>query len=245
VLAQPRAIDEARDALFLDFDGTLVEIAPMPDAVIPPPGLADELAALRDRLKGALALVSGRPVAEIDGFLAPHRFTVAGLHGRDIRFADGRRERAPVDEETLSSARAVLRAVAERWPGTRLEEKGASVALHYRQAPEATAAVMSAGQAVVASQGFRLKLIPGKMVVEIATAGMDKGMAIRRLAGEASFAGRRPVYAGDDITDEDGFVAVNDLGGLAIRVGPPAATAANAALADVPALHAWLRHRAG
>jgi trehalose 6-phosphate phosphatase len=241
-LPPPRDLAPDRDALFLDFDGTLVDIAPTPDSVRPAPGLPALLDALSRRLDGALAIVTGRPVEAVDGFLAPHRLPVAGLHGRDRRLADGSRARAAVNPVAVEAARVRLRALSARWPGTLIEDKGESVALHFRQAPEAAAAAREEALAVEAASGGALRLVPGKMVVELVPSGADKGTAIRDLLGLPPFRGRVPVFAGDDVTDEAGFAAVNALGGLAVRVGPPAgfATAAGASLPDVPALHAWL-----
>jgi trehalose 6-phosphate phosphatase len=241
-LPQPRDLAPRRDALFLDFDGTLVDIAPTPDSVRPAPGLPDLLDALSRRLGGALAIVTGRPVEAVDRFLSPLRLPVAGLHGRDRRLADGSRERGAVDRGAVDAARVRLRALAERWPGTVIEDKGESVALHYRQAPEAGAAALEEALAIEAGSGGALRLVPGKMVVELVPAGADKGAAVLALLDLPPFRGRVPVFAGDDVTDEAGFAAVNRLGGLSVRVGPaPGATsAARAAVPDVPALHAWL-----
>ncbi|HET6469851.1 MAG TPA: trehalose-phosphatase [Geminicoccaceae bacterium] len=234
----------AETALFLDFDGTLVEIAPTPESVVAAPGLADLLARLDERLGGALAVVSGRPVEQIDGFLAPLRLPVAGLHGLDCRLADGRRVRRVPDglEPALDRARQRFGAFVADRPGTRLEDKALTVALHYRLAPAAEAAARALAAEVAAGSGGLLEVRTGKMVLELAPPGRTKGDAVRDLLGEPPFRGRRPVFCGDDVTDEDGFRAVAAMGGLGIRVGDPSVpTAACGRLADVQAMLDWLQ----
>jgi trehalose 6-phosphate phosphatase len=239
-LPEPRALEPERDALFLDFDGTLVEIAPTPDSVQVPPALVPLLQALTTRLGGALAVITGRPVADVDRFLDPCRPAIAGVHGRDRRLPDGRRERVPVDPGLLDEARARFAAFTARIPGTRVEDKGESVALHFRQAPEAGEAALAEARALAEASGGRLRLQAGKMVAELVPAGHDKGTAIEEMLGLEPFRGRTPVFAGDDVTDEAAFAAVNRLDGLSVRVGDPAATVARSRLPDVAALHGWL-----
>lgn len=243
-LQAPRELAPDSDALFLDFDGTLVEIAPTPDSVRPAPGLPALLLRLQERLGGALAVVTGRPVEAVDRFLGLRGLAVAGLHGRDRRLADGRRLREPVDGAAVALARERLQAAARRLPGTLIEDKGESVSLHYRQAPEAAEAAGAEARAIEAASGGALRLLPGKMVVELVPAGFDKGRAVELLMELPPYAGRTPVFVGDDVTDEAGFAAVSRLGGLGIRVGEAAGTGARALLADVPALHAWLARAA-
>jgi trehalose 6-phosphate phosphatase len=243
-LDKPREIAPDRDALFLDFDGTLVEIAPTPDSVRPTTGLPSLLSVLECRLGGALAVVTGRPVEAVDGFLGLGGLTVAGLHGRDRRLADGRRLREPVDAASVDVARTRLTALAGRLPGTLIEDKGESVSLHFRQAPEAAEAAEAEARAIEAESQGRLRLLPGKMVVELVPAGFDKGTAVARLMEMPPFAGRIPVFVGDDVTDEAGFSVVNRLGGLSVRIGQAARTEAQAVLDDVPALHGWLARAA-
>lgn len=240
----PRDLDPERHALFVDFDGTLVEIAPSPGSVRPAPYLPDLLARLQARLGGALAVVSGRAVDDIERLLAPLSPVVAGLHGRDRRLPGGGRRKDPFDPATLDEVRASLGEVAARFPGTLLEDKGESVALHYRNAPEAAADASAAARAVADGRPD-LRLLPGKMVVELLPAGSDKGRAVDELRRLPPFAGRAPVFVGDDVTDEAGFAAANRAGGLSVRVGDGAATAASARLPSVAALHAWLARAAG
>lgn len=203
-------------ALFLDFDGTMVDIAPQPHAVHVPPPLVDSLATLNEYLGGALAVISGRPIAQIDDFLAPLRLPVAGVHGAERRGADGTLEL--LNTHPLDDVEAAARALVERHPALLVECKRGSVALHYRQAPELEAECLRAmREAVAGSPG--ISLLQGKMVVEAKPGGASKGRAIESFLREAPFTGRLPVFIGDDITDEVGFSTVQRLGGLGIKVG--------------------------
>lgn len=219
-------------ALFLDFDGTLVDIAPDPGAVVVPSSLVPTLTALQDYLGGAVAVVSGRPIREIDSFLAPLRLPVAGVHGAERRAADGALDHLP--GRPLEIVEATADALAARHPGLLVEHKATSVALHYRQAPELEGACIEAMQEAVArSPG--LGLLRGKMVVEAKPCGASKGSAIEAYLNEPPFAGRTPVFIGDDVTDEAGFEVVQRLGGLGVKVGE-GATVAWQRLADPGAL---------
>lgn len=203
-------------ALFLDFDGTLVDIAPQPGAVVVPSGLVPTLSALQDYLGGAVAVVSGRPIHAIDRFLHPLRLPVAGVHGAERRAADGVLDRLP--QHPLDTIERAATALATRHPELLVEHKDRSVAVHYRQAPHLEAeclAVMS--EAIDLSPG--LVLLRGKMVVEAKPGGATKGSAIEAFLREPPFAGRTPVFVGDDVTDEPGFAAVQRMGGLGVKVG--------------------------
>lgn len=230
-------------ALFLDLDGTLLEIAPRPELVRVPrelPALLARLAAHRD---GALAVVSGRRLADVDGLLAPWRGAAAALHGSERRRGDGSLAQ-PQDAEAAASLQALrprLRQAAAQLPGVWLEDKGETLALHYRAAPEREAELRDLAARLVAEAGDRLRLIAGKMVVELQPRHHNKGAAIAAFLAEPPFRGRLPVFVGDDTTDEDGFREVNRHGGLSIRVGPPAATAAACELPSVGAALDWLR----
>lgn len=238
----PPPLDLAAAALFLDYDGTLVAIAPTPAAAAADAELRGLLGGLDAALGDALALVSGRPVAEIDGFLAPLRLTVAGLHGLDLRLRDGHRLTLAGAGAALGRARRDLGDLQRRTPGTLLEDKRLTVALHYRGAPDAEAAVLALARRLVEGSGGVLQLVPGKMVAELLPAGRDKGRAIADLLDRPACLGRRPVFAGDDVTDEAGFRAVNARGGVSIRVGTSEReTAAHHQLADVAAVRRWLR----
>lgn len=203
-------------ALFLDFDGTLVDIAPQPEAVRVPRPLIESLAAMQERLDGAIAIVSGRPIAQIDEFLRPLRLPAAGVHGAERRRADGSMQL--FNGPSLDRVEAAARALAARHPELRVEPKRGSLALHYRQAPQLEAQCLLAMQAAVdASPG--LVLLRGKMVAEAKPAGASKGHAVEEFLAEPPFAGRTPVFIGDDVTDEAGFAAVQRLGGLGVKVG--------------------------
>jgi trehalose 6-phosphate phosphatase len=236
----PPVLEPGRCALFLDYDGTLVDLAPTPGEAVPDDALRHLLAALQARLEGALAIVTGRPVADIDAFLAPLRLTVAGLHGLVRRHHDGTLTEAELPPELLPPIRQALHGFAADHPGTLLEDKRLSLALHYRQAPQAEAAAIALAERLVAADGDRLRLQRGKMVVELLPKGSDKGDAIRALLAEPGFARRRPVFVGDDVTDEAGFRSVNAMGGVSIRIGESGTTEALHRLADVAALRDWL-----
>lgn len=229
----------AGDALFLDFDGTLAEIGPDPDAILLPPATGAALARLALRLGGAVAILSGRDLRDLASRTPPDVWR-AGGHGLEMLPPGAAPPPAPppLPEIVLSPLRAVARA-----PGVRLETKGPVAALHYRAAPEmqlrcVAAATMAAG----AAPGLVHQ--PGKMVVEVKPADAHKGRALRALCAAPPFAGRRPVMLGDDTTDEDAFLAAHDLGGLAVKVGP-GPTAAGLHAPDPAAVRAWLEREAG
>jgi trehalose 6-phosphate phosphatase len=223
-------------ALFLDFDGTLVDIAPEPGAVTVPSTLVPTLGALHGYLGGAVAVVSGRPIAEIDQFLAPLRLATAGIHGAERRSAAG--ELVRIDSLPLQVVEAAAAALAASHPALLVEHKHASLAVHYRRAPHLEAACVEAmQQAVDRSPG--LTLLRGKMVVEAKPGAASKGNAIEAFLLEPPFAGRTPVFIGDDVTDEAGFSTVQRLGGLGVKVGE-GPTVASERLADPGALrHAF------
>ncbi|HYF19354.1 MAG TPA: trehalose-phosphatase [Ramlibacter sp.] len=203
-------------ALFLDFDGTLVDIAPEPGAVVVPSGLVPTLAALQQYLGGAVAVVSGRPMQEIDRFLAPLHLPVAGVHGAERRGAHGGVDR--IRGQHLAVVERAADGLAAQHPRLLVEHKSTSVAVHYRQAPELEELCLETMQAAV-SQSPGLALLRGKMVVEAKPSAASKGGAIEAFLGEPPFAGRTPVFVGDDVTDEAGFATVQRLGGLGIKVG--------------------------
>ena len=207
-------------ALFLDFDGTLVDIAPRPDQVRVEEDLPRDLRRLHARLGGALAIVTGRPVSVIDGFLAPERFDVAGLHGVERRTGATLAGRHPEDYPDLRAGVARLTRETADLPAILVEDKGCSVALHWRLATPSDAARAQAVVAAVADTlhpGFRLQR--GKAVAEILPADATKGHAIRAFLRAAPYAGRQAVFLGDDVTDEEGFADVNEDGGVSVKVG--------------------------
>jgi trehalose 6-phosphate phosphatase len=228
-------------ALFLDFDGTLVEIAPQPELVQVAPELPALLLRLAEGLGGALALVSGRPIAEIDAFLAPARLPAAGAHGAEFRLdRDGLVETAgmPVPERLRRSIETIVRALAASAPGLRLEDKGTAIAVHYRHAPQAETPLRAALGAL--PLGAEWQLLPGHRVIEVKARGWDKGSAVERLMRTPAFAGRKPLFLGDDRTDLDGIAAAAKLGGGGIAVGGLASEIARWTLPDPAAVRAWL-----
>jgi trehalose 6-phosphate phosphatase len=233
-------------ALFIDVDGTLLEIAPAPELVSVPPPLPPLLDRLSSARAGALALVSGRPIAELDRLFQPWRGGAAGLHGAERRRPDGSAATAPGDPADLATAAAIdrlrpaLREIAERLPGVRLEDKGRTLALHYRGAPEMEAEIRDGMARLTRDSAGILRIIAGKMVVEVQPRHHGKDHAIAAFMAEMPFRGRRPVYLGDDTTDEDGFAEVNRRDGIAIRIGAPKLTAARYALPSVADALAWL-----
>ncbi|HZB37428.1 MAG TPA: trehalose-phosphatase [Beijerinckiaceae bacterium] len=206
-------------ALFLDFDGTLVEIAERPEAVVVAPGLPNTLATLRDQLGGALALVSGRSIGTLDGFFGPHRFDAAGLHGVEHRL---RGELAPCRPTDHPKLRALIEALPTRLPlhpGVLIEDKGCSVGLHWRLAPEYEEELTKLVQEMAAGLGSEYRLQLGKAVAEILPAHASKGGIIDYFLHQPPFAERTAVFIGDDLTDELGFATVNGRDGVSIRVG--------------------------
>lgn len=239
-------------AYFFDLDGTLVELAEQPWGVHADEELRNRIAALAHATQGAVAVITGRPIADIDGLFPDLRLPVAGQHGVERRTFTGdvRRHLFPVEQ--LHEARQALGAMVQRHPALLLEDKGLSLALHYRQAPRLASYAHRVMHRLRDGMGPAFCIQMGKRVVELKPAGRDKGMAIREFMDEAPFAGRRPVFIGDDITDEHGFEVVNAYGGLSIKVGR-GQTLAHRQLANVKAVRAWLAqdtayvptHRAG
>jgi trehalose 6-phosphate phosphatase len=205
-------------ALFLDFDGTLVEIAPVPDAVRLDRRVAPALETLRLCLDGALALVSGRPIVFLDSVLEPYRFDAAGLHGAQVRVDGEIRSQADVPDAMREATRDLVR-FANSHVGIIVEDKRISIALHWRMASHLKDEALALMRAIAARMGPAVRLQEGKSVAEIVPAGASKGGAIAWLMQSPPYAGRVPVFIGDDITDEAGFEAVNALGGLSIRIG--------------------------
>ncbi|MDE8650279.1 trehalose-phosphatase [Novosphingobium album (ex Liu et al. 2023)] len=233
----PPPLPGAGDALFLDFDGTLVEIAAHPDAVRVAPGLPALIESLRIRLEGRLAIVSGRSLASLDRALGPIAVAMAGSHGGEFREA-GARAAIALAEPVPTAVVARLHAVAAALGGLLVEQKPFSAAIHYRDRPEAESAVLAAARELARAEGLALK--HGKMVAELIMPGSDKGSAVARYMALPGFAGARPLFAGDDTTDEDAFAAVARLAGGGILVGPMRHTAARWRLDGVRETHAWL-----
>lgn len=207
----------ARAALFLDFDGTLAPIAEQPDAVQVHPGLPALLVAMGRRLGGALAVITGRRLADVDQRLAPFAFGGAGLHGAELRSSVGGETRMQLRADVAPLA-AALRQRFGHDPRILVEDKQVCVALHFRKAPERAQECRDAMFELAQPPEF--EIIAGNMVVEARPQGTNKGRAVAALLREPPFAGRKPVFVGDDVTDEDGFAVAAELGGYGIKVGP-------------------------
>ena len=225
---------------FLDVDGTLLDIADRPDAVAADAGVKTTLRDLQSAAGGAVALISGRPIADIDRLFDPLRFPVAGQHGFERRDHAGNRivHAAPVAR--LHDAAKKLEQVAAEHRGLLFENKGATLALHFRLAPDLAPIAERAMHELHRELGPEFELQPGKMLVEIKPGGKDKGTAIAEFMAEPPFRGRTPVFIGDDVTDEYGFALVNRRGGHSVKVGA-GTSAAEWRLADAQAVRAWLR----
>ena len=212
-----------RPSLFLDLDGTLADIRPLPQDVKAEPWRSRLLQSLQTLLDGRLAVVSGRTLAEVDAILEHSVAAVAAVHGLVRRTSDGEIAAAPIHPGVEGASREA-RDLVHRLPGLRLELKGPSLALHYRQAPELAGQALDAARTLADRWGLRVQ--PGDMVVELCTPGHDKGSAILDFMRSEPFKGSVPVFLGDDLTDEAGFKAVRSLGGVGVLVGPrPSATA--------------------
>lgn len=227
-------------AIFTDFDGTLVELAETPDAVEVADTLTDQLQRAVQELDSAFAVLTGREISDIDRFLAPLHLPIAGAHGTQRRRADGFVE--TVDPASVLGAEAIAHAVQSvvmAHPSLLLETKEGAVALHYRQAPELEDVVRVAMEEAVASVPD-FELVPGKMVLEARPRGVSKGEALRAFMREEPFLGRTPIFIGDDTTDEDAFIAAQDLGGVGIKLGD-GETAARMRIPNVASVHALIR----
>jgi trehalose 6-phosphate phosphatase len=229
-------------ALFLDVDGTLLEIAPTPDDVVVDQDLVATVRALSIRTCGAVAFVSGRSIAALDRLFEPLMLPAAGLHGFERRSASGaycRRSLPP--GELLFEAREVLRDFCDRHPELLLEDKRFAIALHYRQAPHLESEVLVTVARLAERLGPSLVMQRGRCVVELRPAEARKAVAIAEFMQEAPFHGRRPVCLGDDLTDECAFDWVNGAGGLSVAVGVTHASVASAHLRSVQSARLWLR----
>lgn len=227
-------------ALFLDVDGTLLEIAETPQSVHAPHSLKQLLEMLEVRLEGALALISGRSLANLDQLFSPLRLCASGIHGLERRDALGTLIDPAFDASALAVAHEEFDRFVQQHEGLLLEDKRYSLALHFRRVPELADKVHDTMSTVLARLGPEFTLQAGKCVLELRPAAWNKGVAVRAFMQEAPFRGRTPVYIGDDVTDEDAFAVVNALQGQSIRVGTGADTHARHHLADVDAVIRWL-----
>jgi len=214
VAVRDRAVQDM--ALFLDLDGTLLEIASTPTSVVVPDDLVVDLEALSKTLGGALAIVSGRDLTDIDGLLAPLCLPAAGAHGAMMRLPGGGHDEieAKVPEDWIEE----LLRLQQVYPGVMIERKVHSIVVHFRNAPPAEDLVRRTTAEIVARDAERFETLRGKMVIEILPRNVNKGHAVRRFMQLAPFRGRTPVFVGDDITDEDGFEAAVEFGGVGLHV---------------------------
>ena len=228
-------------ALFLDVDGTLLEIAATPRDVSVSDDLRERLRALSSAAGGAVALVSGRAIADLDELFAPLTLPSAGLHGFERRSASGNYRRRPLPSgAALAVARGAMLDLAGRHAGLLVEDKRFALALHYREAPHLEDAVVKAMENLTARLEGQLELQHGKRVVELRPTGATKAEAVSAFLAEPPFAGRLPIFIGDDLTDEPAFDLVNACDGLSVVVGATRPSAARSRLADVTAVHDWL-----
>src|SRR6476469_2016517 len=225
-------------ALFLDVDGCLLDLAQAPDAVVVPSGLPATLSGLARRLDGAIALISGRALANVERLFGALHLPIAGLHGLERRSTVST-QAAPEPPPAWDAVRVDAQRIVANHPGTLFEDKGAALALHWRNAPHAADQLQAFAAATLPRlPGYRLQ--QGNHVVELRPNAGDKGSAIAALLEEPPFKGRVPVFAGDDITDEAGFAAVNARGGLSVLVGDRQPSCAHYALPDPAAVRTWL-----
>jgi trehalose 6-phosphate phosphatase len=235
--APPRDLLDSA-SLFLDFDGTLVDIADRPDGVAVDPALGHLLTTLARRMGGRVAIVSGRSITQLDTLLGPVAQTIAlsGSHGCEHRWHGTSAH--PVRPESLLDVAAAMRVASAGQPGVIIEEKSFGVALHFRLAPAFETQALLLAERL--GSEHELAVQHGKMMVELRVAGSDKGVAVKRLLRRPEMYGTIPVFIGDDVTDESAFVAARAAGGHGILVGPPRETAAEYGLPDPAAVRAWL-----
>lgn len=232
----PDLLDGA--ALFLDFDGTLVDLAATPDSIRVSPELGPLLQRLRGRLDGRLAIVSGRSLADLERHVPASGIAFSGSHGLELRLADG--TGVPLSVPIgLDDVHARVAAFAAKAEGLLVEDKPAGIALHYRLAPDWAERAADFMGALAAERGWAVQA--GNMVVELRPSGATKGDALKAFMTEPKFTAARPVFVGDDLTDEHGFAAAAGLGGAGILVGPPRESAARYRLDSVAAVAEWLR----
>lgn len=229
------------DSLFLDLDGTLAPLAPRPQDVTADAHRNRLLAGLAKRMDGRLAVVSGRTIDDVDRILSGAVQAVAGVHGLTRRTGSGLLIADP-PHPGLTRAGEAFRTLAATDPGLLVEDKTASIALHFRGAPGRRDAALALADCLAAETGLAVQ--HGAAVVELRTPGPDKGDAVAAFLAESPFTGTRPVFVGDDVTDEDAFRFVERVGGMGVLVGPARETAATHRLADVAAVLAWLEETA-
>jgi trehalose 6-phosphate phosphatase len=224
--------------VFLDLDGTLLHLRDDPASIRADATLLALLETCASRLGGALAIISGRPIADLDACFEPLRFAAAGIHGVERRSASGEVSTLPVNTAQLRDAARQLRMELEDMPMTLLEDKGASLALHWRRAPQSAPTLRRLAEQALQELGPAFRLLEGNCVVELLPRPANKGDAVRAFLQEAPFKGRRPVYVGDDLTDVPAFAAVRESGGYGIAVG--SRVVAEYRFDNVDAVRTWL-----
>jgi trehalose 6-phosphate phosphatase len=233
----PPALDSKISALFLDLDGTIADIVARPHEVGPEAQLTGILERVVAFMDGRVAVLTGRSIEDADRILEGRVVSVGAVHGLVRRMPDGTISATAGPVELLEAKRQLL-AFARALPGVIVEDKGLSVALHYRQVPHAASAVSAAAGRIARAAGLVVQA--GSMVSEVRTAGPDKGDSLKAFLDATPFAGFMPVMVGDDLTDECAFAAAEELGGYGILVGPPRASVARYRLASVAAVRSWL-----
>lgn len=226
-------------AYFLDVDGTLIDIADTPDAAFVDTELLDLIARLYQKSGGAMALVSGRSISDLEHLLGTLHLPLAGQHGLERRDAAGRLWMHAAPPEAKCKIKEALAPVLAQHPGLLLEDKGLTLAMHYRQAPHLAAYAHRLMARLASDANAGLEVQPGKCVAEVKPSGIDKGTAVSEYLKESPFKGRRPVFIGDDLNDEHGFAEVNRLEGISIKVGK-GKSCARFRLPDVATVRRWL-----
>jgi trehalose 6-phosphate phosphatase len=226
-------------AYFLDVDGTLINIADTPDSVTVDASLLDLIARLYSESGGAMALVSGRAISDLEKLLSASRLPLAGQHGLERRDAAGRLWMHAAPPAAKCAIKEALAPVLAQHSGLMLEDKGLTLALHYRQAPQLEYFAQRLMKQLAHDADAGLEVQHGKCVAEIKPSGIDKGTAVAEYLGEIPFKGRRAVFIGDDLNDEHGFAEVNRLEGISIKVGK-GPSCARYRLPDVAAVRRWL-----
>ena len=233
------ALSDASVALFLDVDGTLLDLAARPDDVVTPVGLVATLAGAERKLAGALALISGRAIDDIDHLFAPLRLRVSGVHGAEIRFDPDGATAPTVATDLPQSLLAALRHAVEPFPGVFVENKRFSFTVHYRLAPAAERPLRNIVKQLVDSIPIAVDIMDAHYAIEIKSPCFDKGSAIAAFLSTSTFRGRTPIFVGDDTTDESGFALVTARGGFAYSVGRPRLGAIGA-FSEPRAVREWL-----